>query len=128
MPNIRKGVSIALVVLICVVAGAWILSHRHIIAARVWHWRHGDFATAGNYRVPVPAEWNVVVEENGTLVLSDTVGGGIITLSSSHSALHISNLSQLNTWRELAEEHFRKEGVQSQAHAFQISGTDGVCV
>ncbi len=126
--SFKKGCSIALCALLCLAAGYWMFSAQHRIAARVWHWRHGYFATVGNYRVPVPDGWNVVVDENGMLVLSDTVGGGIITMSSTSSSLHIATTSQLRTWREFAEESLRREGVQAQTHPFQISGDSGLCV
>lgn len=128
MVSFKKGGSIALGALLCLAAGYWMFSARHRIAARVWHWRHGYFATVGNYTVPVPAEWNVVVDDDRMLVLSDTVGGGVITMSSSYRSLRISTLSQLGTWREIAEDEFRKEGVQTQTHSFQISGDSGLCV
>ena len=128
MVSFKKGCSIALGALLCLAAGYWIFSTRHIIAARVWHWRHGYLATVGSYRVPVPDGWNVVVDENGTLVLSDTAGGGIISMSSTSTSLHISTISQLRTWREFAEESLRKEGVLAQTHSFKISGDEGLCV
>jgi hypothetical protein len=128
MMRFKKRGTIVVLTFIFLAAGYWAFSTRHGIAAKVWHWRHGYAATVGNYRVPVPDGWNLVVDENGMLVLSDTVGGGIITMSSTSTSLHISTISQLQTWREFAEESLRKEGVPAQTHSFQISGDSGLCV
>ena len=38
-----------------------------VMAAALWHWRHGDSTNLGGYRVAVPKSW-FVEDTNGTIL------------------------------------------------------------
>ena len=45
-----------LVVLVAAI-GCAVYVKRYWIEAKVWHWRHGNWATVGSYTIPVPDGW-----------------------------------------------------------------------
>jgi hypothetical protein len=46
-------------------------ANQYSIEAKVWHWRHGDSATIGDYQIPVPGHWLVLTENSTNLTLAN---------------------------------------------------------
>ena len=69
-----KRILWALVVGIAVLACTYgVYGRRARIQAAIWHWRHGQFAQVGSYRVPVPDRWLPQdYDENDMISLIDT--------------------------------------------------------
>src|SRR6185437_3642858 len=94
---------------------------RHVIEAKMWHWRHGNFVTTGMYSIPVPPDWDVI-ETNNSVIMVDTFKRGTIAISG------VPPLFELQRWKEHEEERLKKEGVNPQTRSFQISDTVGLCI
>src|SRR5579862_6180091 len=48
-----------------------VYANRNSIEAKVWHWKHGYFATIGAYDIPVPGDWLVLGESSTTITLAN---------------------------------------------------------
>jgi hypothetical protein len=53
---------------------------RYQVAAKLWHWRHGNSAIVSGYQIPVPEGWLVTsqTDEHLELVVTDIDGRGSI--------------------------------------------------
>jgi hypothetical protein len=68
----KKAIILAL---ICIVVGALAYltyTRRLQIAAKAWHWRHGNSAIVSGYQVPVPDGWLVTSQTDEDLNLFAT--------------------------------------------------------
>jgi hypothetical protein len=50
-------VRVAILFLLVFMFGYLAYAKRYQLAAKFWHWRHGNSMTMGNYEVPVPEHW-----------------------------------------------------------------------
>src|SRR6266853_208943 len=45
---------------------------RYQLEAKIWHWRHGYSTRVGNYSVPVPEHWLILIQNSTVFTLVNT--------------------------------------------------------
>ena len=59
----KRATRLLLIGVLVLVVGYPIFARRFQIEAKVWHWRHGYSTTVGDYTVPIPDGWLILVED-----------------------------------------------------------------
>lgn len=63
---------VAILFLLVFMLGYWAYAKRYQLAAKFWHWRHGNSTTVGNYEVPVPEHWFISDQNYRALTMMNT--------------------------------------------------------
>lgn len=108
-------------------------THRLQVAARIWHWRHGDSISFNGYDIPVPSGWLVEGLNGQTLHMLDTANlrhlghagiGAFLTV-----AIGKRPRSDLAAWVSSEEQIYRRDGVPlSVQPPLRLGGTTIACV
>jgi hypothetical protein len=65
-------VRVAILFLLVFMTGYLAYAKRYQLAAKFWHWRHGNGMTMGNYEVPVPEHWFIFDQDDVALTMMNT--------------------------------------------------------
>jgi hypothetical protein len=110
----RVGILFALLFALAFVGYA----NRYPIAAKIWHWRHGDSVTIGDYIFPVAEHWLIVNQDYAASTMLDTSPNysrkdgkfhttAVITISSLRESSY-----DLSKWLSARRQWLAGEGVQ----------------
>jgi hypothetical protein len=65
-------VRVAILFLLIFMIGYLAYAKRYQLAARFWHWRHGNSMTMGNYEVPVPQRWFIYDQNDVAITMMNS--------------------------------------------------------
>jgi hypothetical protein len=110
----RVGILFALLFALAFVGYA----NRYPIAAKIWHWRHGDSVTIGNYIFPVAEHWLIVDQDYAASTMANASPNysrrdgkfhttAVITVSAFRESSH-----DLSKWLSVRRQWLAGEGVQ----------------
>jgi hypothetical protein len=112
MRVLSRAVVVAIALLVAYVG----YSCRFQIAAKVWHWRHGNFVAVGNYEMPVPDQWLVSNEDSKSALLTNTAAPPRWKGFQSNATILASSLSapprDLNFWVSREQQRLEQNGVR----------------
>lgn len=106
-----------LIGLLLLVLGFVAYSRRLQISAMVWHWRNGNFAPVGSYKVLVPRDWLVKAQPLGGILLVDTQFRHGMSVLSGINVISADSLTtstrDLDFWKSTKKEWLRDNGVRN---------------
>jgi len=65
-------VRVAILFLLLSMLGYLAYAKRYQLAAKFWHWRHGNSMAMGNYEVPVPEHWFISDQNHVAFTMMNT--------------------------------------------------------
>jgi hypothetical protein len=113
----NRASRLLLIGVLVLLVGYPIYARRFQIEAKIWHWRHGYSAAVGDYVVPIPDHWLILVEgvDGRDLAMFDTLVKGqpgplltpnmITVMSLSHP------LRSLDSWESIKRQQLEHSGL-----------------
>jgi hypothetical protein len=116
---------------------AWIMyDYRVRIEVWIWHLRHGTTITVNDYIVPVPKNWYVEDEGNGSqlLIQLDTADQTRYEKLKAHASILVTSQKSMKNqnvsfWRSLEKDALKKNGMESISERnLNINGDSLTCL
>jgi hypothetical protein len=130
-------VRVAILFVLVFMFGYLVYAKRYQLAAKFWHWRHGNRVTLGNYEVPVPQHW-FIYDENYTAVTMMNAGPNSPRDNKFHTRASITVFpfrprsigpSGLAFWLSLERQRLAREGVDSvQEETLKFADESITCI
>jgi hypothetical protein len=95
---------------------------RYQLEAKIWHWRHGYSTRMGNYDVPVPEHWLILIQNSTVFTLVNTNPTVPRRDGKFHTTALVSlslfphgpvGASQTESWLVLQRRRLEREGVKA---------------
>ena len=113
-------------------------ANRFRLAAQIWHWRHGNSAVMGNYKVPVPEHWLILDDDSVAFTLMNTSPARLPRDGELHTAAVINvfpfrnwpaEAKRRDSWLSLKRQRLAREDVKAVEERRVKFGEDSViCV
>jgi hypothetical protein len=100
--------SIAILLAVLLAVGSIYYRYRYPLTAKIWHWKHGNSTTMGNYEVPVPEHW-LIADQNFVAITLMNSAPNVPRDAKSHMAAVITVFP------------FRERGIGPDGVAFWLS-------
>jgi hypothetical protein len=105
-----------------------VYSRRFQIEAKVWHWRHGYTINVGDYVVPVPGGWLIMVEDpdHQYLLMFDTYVKSEKRIPLTANSVNVSyypRQANLKSWEGLTRQGLSSNGLR-EVEEFELSTAD----
>ena len=114
----NRPTRLLLIGVLVLIVGYPIYARRFQIEAKIWHWTHGYSAAVGDYIVPVPDHWLIVVEDvdGRDLTMVDTFvkrQAGLLQTANSITVMTLSQpMRSLDAWETIRREQLEQSGLR----------------
>ncbi len=117
-------VRVTILLLIVIVLARLAYVKRYQLGAKIWHWRYGYSTRMGNYEVPVPEHWILLIQNSVALTLMNTNPTVPRRDGKFHTTAVVTlfpfrrgpvGASQIESWLSLQRQRLEREGVKSAA-------------